>query len=71
MDRDKIAYLSQKMYKVSWKADGARYMMLIDGRDQVYFIDRDNCVFQVENLTFPHRKNPDKHISATLLDGVS
>ena len=45
--------------------------MLIDGKDQTYFIDRDNCVFQVDNITFLHRKMPNKHIASTLLDGVS
>ena len=25
-----------------------RYMMLVDGENEVYFLDRDNCVFQVE-----------------------
>ena len=45
-------------------------MMLIDGKDKTYFIDRDNCVFHVENMTFLHRKIPDKHIDRTLLDGV-
>ena len=43
--------------------------MLIDGKDQTYFIDRDNCVFQVDNITFLHRKMPNKHIANTLLDG--
>ena len=46
-------------------------MMLIDGKDRTYFIDRDNCVFQVDNITFLHRKMPNKHIASTLLDGVS
>lgn len=45
-------------------------MMLIDGEDKIYFIDRDNSVFKVEGLTFPRRKEPDQHISNTLLDGV-
>ncbi len=71
MDVDNIAFLSQRPYKVSWKADGMRYMMLIDGKDQVFFADRDNCIFQVENLTFPARKEPDRHLTQTLLDGVS
>ncbi|XP_023334944.1 mRNA-capping enzyme [Eurytemora carolleeae] len=44
-----------------------RYMMLIDGADEVYFIDRDNCVYQVSSLTFLHRKDKNKHISDTLL----
>jgi len=35
LDRDRIRLLQEKPYKVSWKADGTRYMMLIAGRDQV------------------------------------
>ena len=26
----------------------SRYMMLIDGKDEVYFADRDNCIFHVK-----------------------
>ncbi len=35
MDRENLRYLEEMPYKVSWKADGTRYMMLIDGKDQV------------------------------------
>ena len=45
--------------------------MLIDGENDVYFIDRDNSVFQVSGMRFPHRKQPDRNIRDTLLDGVS
>ncbi|CAG0887238.1 unnamed protein product [Darwinula stevensoni] len=69
MDMQNITLLSSEPFKVSWKADGTRYMMLIDGENEVYFIDRDNCIFQVENLTFPCRKGPEKHLNNTLLDG--
>ena len=69
MDRDNMLKLGQMKYKVSWKADGTRYMMLIDGPDRVYFIDRDNAVFKVQNLKFYHRKAEDRHLSNTLLDG--
>ncbi|KAG8444778.1 hypothetical protein GDO86_009810 [Hymenochirus boettgeri] len=69
MDRKNIKFLEQKSYKVSWKADGTRYMMLIDGKDQVYMIDRDNSVFHVSNLEFPFRKDLRLHLANTLLDG--
>lgn len=46
-------------------------MMLIDGRNEVYMIDRDNSVFHVTNLEFPYRKDMRTHLSHTLLDGVS
>uniref|UniRef100_T1ITR8 mRNA-capping enzyme n=1 Tax=Strigamia maritima TaxID=126957 RepID=T1ITR8_STRMM len=69
MDIDNLAFLQKKHYKVSWKADGTRYMMLIDGENEVYFLDRDNCVFQVSNLRFPRRKFPEEHIFGTLVDG--
>uniref|UniRef100_A0A8C1U8Q0 mRNA-capping enzyme n=2 Tax=Cyprinus carpio TaxID=7962 RepID=A0A8C1U8Q0_CYPCA len=69
MDRRNIRLLEQNVYKVSWKADGTRYMMLIDGKDNVYMIDRDNSVFHIANLEFPFRKDLRIHLSNTLLDG--
>uniref|UniRef100_A0A803W5K0 mRNA-capping enzyme n=1 Tax=Ficedula albicollis TaxID=59894 RepID=A0A803W5K0_FICAL len=69
MDKQNIKFLEQKPYKVSWKADGTRYMMLIDGKNEVYMIDRDNSIFHVSNLEFPFRKDLRTHLSNTLLDG--
>ncbi|KAK2156753.1 hypothetical protein LSH36_206g04070 [Paralvinella palmiformis] len=69
MDMQNIKFLSQKPYKVSWKADGTRYMMLIEGKDQVYCIDRDNTVFHIPNLVFPKRKDLNSHVGGTLIDG--
>lgn len=69
MGKNNLNLLQEKPYKVSWKADGTRYMMLIDGKDEIYFFDRDNCCFKVNGLTFLHRKDQNKHISDTLLDG--
>ncbi|KAG1677664.1 mRNA-capping enzyme [Nymphon striatum] len=69
MDRSNIYKMKQKHYMVSWKADGSRYMMLIDGENEIYFVDRDNAIFQVHGLTFPYRKDPNKHICNTLVDG--
>ncbi|TRY71531.1 hypothetical protein TCAL_09599 [Tigriopus californicus] len=69
MDRVNVRNLEEMPYKVSWKADGTRYMMLIDGLDRVFFADRDHCIFQVENMKFFHRKNRNKHLENTLVDG--
>uniref|UniRef100_A0A1A8F7H1 mRNA-capping enzyme n=1 Tax=Nothobranchius korthausae TaxID=1143690 RepID=A0A1A8F7H1_9TELE len=69
MDRQNLRFLEQNPYKVSWKADGTRYMMLINGKSEVYMIDRDNAVFHIANLEFPFRKDPRVHLSNTLLDG--
>ncbi|CAI5684092.1 unnamed protein product [Oreochromis niloticus] len=69
MDRQNLRFLEQNPYKVSWKADGTRYMMLINGKNEVYMIDRDNAVFHISNLEFPFRKDPRVHLSNTLLDG--
>lgn len=43
--------------------------MMVNGRGKVYMLDRENSVFSVHNLQFPHRKNHDQHLSNTLLDG--
>lgn len=72
MDVHNIKLLHQKPYRVSWKADGMRYMMLIDGEEEIYFFDRDHNVFKVKGLRFPHRKDiKNRHLQNTLLDGVS
>lgn len=69
MDLKNLRFLQQNPYKVSWKADGTRYMMLINGKKEVFMVDRDNSVFHIANLEFPFRKDPRVHLSNTLLDG--
>lgn len=69
MDTQNLTLLHVKPYKVSWKADGTRYMMLIVKKDEVYFLDRDNSCFAVSGITFPHYLNLHNHLTNTLLDG--
>lgn len=69
MDNTNLIKLQHKPYKVSWKADGTRYMMLIVKKDEVYFIDRDNSCFAVSGITFPQYSNLHNHLTNTLLDG--
>uniref|UniRef100_T1JE64 mRNA-capping enzyme n=1 Tax=Strigamia maritima TaxID=126957 RepID=T1JE64_STRMM len=69
MDVGNLDFLKQCPYKVSWKADSTRYMMLIDGENEVYFLDRENCVFHVSNIRFPRRKFVNEHVFGTLVDG--
>lgn len=44
--------------------------MLVQGDGEVYFIDRDNSVFQANGLIFPHVRE-DRCLRDTLMDGVS
>ena len=44
-------------------------MMLINGKDETYFIDRDNCVYKISGLTFLNRKDKHEHLTDTLVDG--
>jgi mRNA-capping enzyme len=69
MDRQNIRLLHTKPYKVSWKADGTRYMMLIHSQGEIFFFDRDNSCFKVDDMKFPSSKDLTKHIKSTLLDG--
>ncbi|XP_018798630.1 PREDICTED: mRNA-capping enzyme [Bactrocera latifrons] len=69
MDKNNLKRLSEIPYRVSWKADGTRYMMLINKRDEIYFFDRNNTCFQVENITFVKAGNLGQHLEDTLLDG--
>ena len=70
MDVNNINLLHTKPYRVSWKADGTRYMMLIKQEGEVYFFDRDNSCFEVLGLRFLNKKDLTKHTKNTLLDGV-
>lgn len=45
--------------------------MMIQGNGEIYFVDRDNSVFQVSGLTFPDPRDISKTLKDTLLDGVS
>jgi mRNA-capping enzyme len=71
MAYNNFEFLAMRKYMVSWKADGTRYLMYINGRDMVFMIDRDNSVFRVRNLFFPFRKDLEKHLMSTLVDGVN
>lgn len=69
MDLKNIENLHNQPYRVSWKADGTRYMMLIDKENEVYFFDRDNSCFKVDRIHFLRRENLHQHLENTLLDG--
>lgn len=46
-------------------------MMLVQGDGEVYFIDRDNSIFEVNGLKFPHVRDINRSLRDTLMDGVS
>ena len=52
MTRKNLDFLSKKPYMTSWKADGTRFLMLIQEKDKVYMLDRDNVVFKVRCFLF-------------------
>lgn len=45
--------------------------MFIQSEREVFFLDRDNNVFEVKGLTFPSIRQPNCFLRDTLLDGVS
>ena len=71
LDRANDALLADpaRPYQVSWKADGTRYLCLLDD-NSVYMLDRDNTVFQIMRLAFVQRKNLRATLNNVLLDGV-
>lgn len=69
MDLKNMHLLRTLPYRVSWKADGTRYMMLIMGEGEVYFFDRDNSCFKVDGLRFLHSQDNRRHLTNTVLDG--
>ncbi|KAG7157861.1 mRNA-capping enzyme-like, partial [Homarus americanus] len=69
MDLENLTFLRDNPYKVSWKADGTRYMMLVAGRREVYFADRDHSIFQAPEVEFRQKHDLQVHLSDTLVDG--
>ncbi|CAI4222640.1 unnamed protein product [Auanema sp. JU1783] len=66
-ERNNLEFFSKEKFLVSWKADGMRYMVYIGGKDEVYAFDRDNEIFIINNLEFPHSSGT-RHLSNTLVD---
>ena len=48
-----------------------RYMMLIEDENKIYMVDRDNTVFEISHLRFPKDADYTRHLTNTLVDGVS
>lgn len=65
LSRDNINCFEVEPYMVSWKADGMRYIVYInDG--EVYAFDRDNEVFEIDNLDFVNKDG--SPLNGTLVD---
>ncbi|UJR26354.1 hypothetical protein I4U23_007687 [Adineta vaga] len=69
MDKKNYKLIFESPYMVSWKADGTRYMMLIEDKDRIYMLDRNNHVFQIHRLLFPTTIDSNEYLKDTLLDG--
>ncbi|MCL7035264.1 hypothetical protein MKW94_021683 [Papaver nudicaule] len=69
LDKKNLEYLGQidRDYRVTWKADGTRYLMLLNS-DGCYLIDR-NFNFRKVQLRFPLSAQGDSTHDLTLLDG--
>jgi mRNA-capping enzyme len=69
MDRENIQLLASHRYRVSWKADGCRYMMYIQDEENIFFLTRNLHLWRVNNLKFPKIDDLNGHLTDTLLDG--
>lgn len=68
LDRRNMEMLKTREFSVSWKADGARYMLLVLS-DGVHLIDRNFEFTRVPALYFPSKPHSPVMCDATLLDG--
>lgn len=73
MDLKNIQLLKTQAYRVSWKADGSRYMMYVEDRDNVFFLTRSLQLWRVQGrLEFPKNLDREKissYFQDTLFDG--
>lgn len=69
MDVKNIQLLKERRYRVSWKADGTRYMMYIENEENIFFLTRAHHLWRVKGLKFPKIEDLNSHLTQTLLDG--
>lgn len=69
LDMANIQLLRVNRYRVSWKADGCRYMLYIQDEDNIFFLTRSLQLWRVQGLRFPRIDDLNSHITDTLLDG--
>lgn len=69
MDRTNIKLLKDHKYRVSWKADGCRFMLYIQDEDNIFFLTRSLQLWRVTGLLFPRIEDIKSHLTDTLLDG--
>lgn len=69
MDLENMQLLAHHQYRVSWKADGCRYMMYIQDEENIFFLCRNLLLWRVYNLKFPKLDDLHGHLTDTLLDG--
>lgn len=69
MDLNNLQQLKMHRYRVSWKADGCRYMMYIQDEYNVFFLTRSLQLWRVNGLRFPRIDDLDSHLTDTLVDG--
>ncbi|KFD51829.1 hypothetical protein M514_07356 [Trichuris suis] len=68
LNRENINMLQLHPYMVTWKANGTRYLMFIDGKHRTFLIDGHNNVFVAPTLTFLQRDGRSP-LTRTLVDG--
>lgn len=66
-EKNNMQLIVQNEYLFSWKADGVRYLVLINGEEKIFAFDRDNNVFRIPDVTFLSA-HEDRHLKSTLVD---
>ncbi|KAK2721528.1 uncharacterized protein LOC136035593 [Artemia franciscana] len=66
LTQDNIEFLKKFKYQVTWRADGTRFMMLIQG-EKTYLCDRDYKIYEVSAKFYSNKMCL---LKDTLLDGV-
>lgn len=69
MDLSNMQLLKKNPYRVSWKADGCRYMLYIQDEDNIFFLTRSLHLWRAVGMRFPKIEDLNSHITDTLVDG--
>lgn len=69
LDQTNISLLGAHRYRVSWKADGCRFMLYIQDENNIFFLTRNVELWRVVGLRFPRLEDLNSHLTDTLVDG--
>ncbi|XP_018494352.1 mRNA-capping enzyme-like [Galendromus occidentalis] len=69
LGEESLPKLSEAAYRVTWKSDGQRFLLLMTHPGVTFLLGEGDEVYRVSGFSFPYSKDASKPLFTTLLDG--